>query len=313
MQVWKGTEPGGQIIQGGVVTIGNFDGLHRGHQTLLKRALAHTSPRIVLTFDPHPMQIVAPERSLRRLFPREDLEEQLPKYDVDVLRIIQFTREFSRLPAREFLEKHVFEPFHPKALVAGYDFAFGSDREGTLEVLEDWCAEKEIELDVVPPLSESGDTVSSSRLRGLLGEGDVAQVSRLLGRYFYLRGEVVHGDGRGAGIGFATLNMKVENETLPALGVYVTRTIHQGKRYRSVTNVGMNPTFMTGGEIVKVETHLLDENPDWYGQKIDVEFMGRLRGEKKFADVEDLKRQIAKDVRKAREVLDKADEKMDRN
>jgi FAD synthase len=143
-----------------------------------------------LTFDPHPLLVVAPGRGLRLLFPREDLAEQLPAYGVDILQILPFTHEFSRLPALEFLNRFILEPFHPRAMVAGYDFAFGSDREGTLEVLEGWAEEHGIELDIVPPLAEQGDVVSSRRLRDRLGSGDVAQASRLLGRYFYLRGEM---------------------------------------------------------------------------------------------------------------------------
>lgn len=301
MQVWSTVPLNSSAFQGGVVSIGNFDGLHLGHQALLGQAQALPGPRTVLTFDPHPVQVLFPERQLKRLFPREDLIERLPDYGVDLLVVLKFTKEFAALSAREFLESYV-RPLAPRHIVAGYDFGFGHDREGSLAFLSSWAESEGIEVHVVEAKLEGGEVVGSRRLRRLLSEGRVAEMPGLLGRRFYLRGEVVSGAGRGAGIGVPTMNLKVENEMVPMIGVYATRTIGDGRSYPSVTNVGVNPTFESDNR-VRVETHVLDETLNWRGRKIDVEFVARLRDEKKFANVEDLKKQIQADILEARHVL----------
>jgi riboflavin kinase/FMN adenylyltransferase len=302
MQVWKSLEPLEQKFHDGVVTIGNFDGLHLGHQSLLNRAREVSGPRIVITFDPHPMQVLRPERDLKRLFPREDLIEQLPGYGVDLLLIIPFTREFAALPAKVFLDTYIADWFHPKHIVAGYDFTFGNSREGTLEMLREWSAAKGIHLDVLPPLRMGGEVVSSRRIRDLIMKGDVHGAHLLLGRPFYLRGEVIAGAGRGATIGMPTLNQLVINETLPPKGVFASRTVAEGKTYPSVTNIGTNPTFENGNAI-KVETHILDARVELRGKSVDVQLLERLRDEKKFSSIEDLKKQIQSDILKARAIL----------
>jgi riboflavin kinase / FMN adenylyltransferase len=301
MQVWKSLEPNSQNFQRGVVTVGNFDGLHLGHQSLLRRAASVTGPKIVITFDPHPMQILRPERQLKRLFPREDLIEQLPRYGVDLLVILPFTHEFAALPARDFLNQFV-AVFHHTDVVAGYDFTFGNGREGTLDFLREWCTAAGIQIDVLAPLRMSGEVVSSRRIRDMILHGDVHSAQLLLGRPFYLRGEVVSGAGRGVQLGFPTLNQHVCNETLPAKGVYATRVRCAGVTYPSVTNVGTNPTF-ENGEQLKFETHVLDQEVEWHGKTIDVELVERLRDEKKFSGIEDLKKQIQTDILKAKAIV----------
>lgn len=304
MQLWRTLVKGEQKFQGGVLTIGNFDGLHLGHQTLLKKMGGFAGPKVVITFDPHPVQVLKPERALKRLFPREDLQEQLPHYGIDLLLILKFDLNFAHQVPENFLNRYVGEPFQPKQIVTGYDFAFGSGRSGNLDLLRSWAASHEIGVDVMPPLECAGSAVSSRRIRGLVLEGDVKQVAVLLGRPFYLRGMVGTGAGRGAGIGFPTINQKVENETLPKGGVYATRTRCEGKSFASVTNIGTNPTFESGTGI-KVETHVLDQIVNWRGKPIDVELIERIRDEKKFSGVEDLKKQIQADILKARMILAK--------
>jgi riboflavin kinase/FMN adenylyltransferase len=289
-------------VFGGVLTIGNYDGLHLGHQSLLKTMQALPGPRTVITFEPHPLQVLQPQRHLKRVFPREDLSEHLPDFDVDWLIVLPFDRAFAAVPAREFLERYVGEPFRPRHIVAGYDFAFGNGREGTLDMLKSWAAARAVEVHVVPPLRIGGEIVSSRRIRDLVMKGDVHGAALLLGRPYYVRGEVIAGAGRGAQIGVPTLNQKPINETLPAIGVYVSRTHADGRIYGSVTNVGTNPTFENGHD-VKIETHVLDITADWRGKVIDVELIERLRDEKKFAGVEELKKQIGSDITKARAIL----------
>ena len=302
MQVWTSLENKEQNFHHGVVTIGNFDGIHLGHQTLLNQALTVRGPRLVITFDPHPMQVLRPERELKLLFPREDLIEQLPLYGVDLLLILPFNREFAALPARTFLNTYIAEAFYPENIVAGYDFTFGSGREGTLDMLRDWTKHAGIKLETMPPLRMSGEVVSSRRIRDLILKGDVHSASLLLGRPFYLRGEVIAGAGRGVSIGYPTLNQRVVNETVPPSGVYVSRTMAAGVIYPSLTNIGTNPTFETG-TVVKVETHILDQTVELRGKSIDVQLLERLREEKKFSGIEDLKKQILSDILKAKAIL----------
>jgi len=294
-------ESGAKKFQGGVIVIGNFDGLHLGHQALLGAAAEHPSPRIVITFDPHPVQVLRPEQGLTRLFPRQDLEERLPDYGVDLLMILPFTREFAQLGPDEFLNSYL-KPFAPKLVVAGYDFAFGKDRKGSHERLRAWAQENKARLKTVPALEQGGAIVSSRRLRELVQQGLVAQARTLLGRPFYLRGPVVAGAGRGVKLGFPTLNQSVQNETLPAIGVYATTTVWRKKRYPSISNIGWNPTFGDAVK-VKVETHILSGPIKVGGESIDVELVDYIRPEKKFGSPAELVEQIALDIAKARELL----------
>lgn len=309
MQVW--TEKQIKAVpEGGTVTIGNFDGLHLGHQELLKRAQGFAGPKIVITFDPHPIQVLFPERGLKRIFPREDLVEQLPRFGVDILLILKFDRTFAGLDAESFLDRYVGKPFKPRHIVAGYDFSFGKGREGTIAGIQDWAQRQRPvpNVTVVDAFKTAGEIVSSRRVRDLITNGKVREAALLLGRPFYLRGIVISGAGRGATqVGFATLNQKVENETLPKHGVYATRTkIGSGKSLPSVTNIGVNPTFLKAGDgsPIKVETHVLSGEVQARGQKIDVEFIEYIRPEMQFSSVEDLKKQIQNDILKAKAILE---------
>lgn len=310
MQVWRRLEPPAQSFQGGAVTIGNFDGCHLGHQALIRTAKAAGGPVVVvITFDPHPVKVLKPELPFKRIFPRADLEEQLPKYGVDLLVILPFTKELARTKAEEFWCDYVVTPFRPKHVVEGPDFAFGHSREGTLDFLNKWCAGNGVQLHTVTAQTVGGEQVSSRSIRELIQKGEVAAVIPRLGRPFYLRGEVGSGAGRGAGIGIPTLNFKPVNEITPAQGVYATFTKRAGKRFRSVTNIGVNPTF-GGNEGVKIETHVLGGPFEARGETVDVEFIASLRPEMKFASIEDLKKQIKDDILKAGDILEKY-EKMD--
>jgi riboflavin kinase/FMN adenylyltransferase len=300
MQVWNDLKHQGQKLQGASVTIGNFDGLHVGHQTLLAALKQGPAPRVVITFDPHPIQILYPDRALKRLLPRQDLVEQLPKYDIDVLWTIPFSTEFAKLTATDFLHRFVAEPFAPKYVVAGYDFGFGKGREGQLDTLRAWCSAQGCQLNVVSAQQVQQVTVSSRLLRELLAKGDVEQVQLYLRRPFYLRGAVIKGEGRGRLIGVPTLNQKVENETLPAAGVYITQVLCKGTLYPAVTNIGINPTFHAEGA-VKVESHLLVPCSLTTGDRLDVQLIKYLRPEQRFASVEDLKNQIGSDILKAKQ------------
>jgi riboflavin kinase / FMN adenylyltransferase len=277
MQTWMGLEAIAKDFQGGALIIGNFDGLHFGHQALLKKARDLAKPVILMTFDPHPLQVLRPDRPHTRIFPRSDLMERLPLFGVDLLMILPFTKDLASLSAEDFLEKYVSIPFAPKHLVAGHDFALGKNREGSLEFLRSWGARHACELHVVAPLTGDGEIYSSRLIRELIRAGEVERASEKLGRYFYLKGEVGSGAGRGSGIGVPTMNLSAIKETTPAHG---------------------------GAEGLKIETHILEASIEARGLTVVVEFVKRLRPEMKFASIEDLKKQIKDDILNAHEALD---------
>lgn len=307
MQVWNGIHNRPAIQRDSVVTLGNFDGLHYGHQQLLnrvvERAEALKALKVVMTFDPHPVQVLYPERGLKRLFPKDDLSEQLSLRGFDELILEPFSREFSQLKPEIFFVDHLFKPLHLKALVVGHDFSFGINRSGNLEKLEELCATHKVQLDVVQPFAKEGAVISSSRIRKALGVGDVEQAQQLLGRPFYLQGLVEKGDQRGRTLGFPTANISPENEMVPQNGVYLSRVTVQNKAYMALTNIGINPTFDSSITRPRVESFLLDFQGDIYGLKIKVEFLKFWRAEKKFSGAAALVEQIGQDVDWARTQL----------
>lgn len=293
--------------EGTALTIGNFDGLHVGHRALVSKILEASKgsslKSLVVTFHPHPMQVLYPEKGLKRLFDLKDTFEELKALGLDGLFAIPFSREFSQLSPQEFFFKYVFKPLNPKFLVVGHDFNFGADRKGSFETLRQLAESHGVKVEKIAPITVGEGPVSSSRLRSLLAQGDVASMQMLLGRVFYIRGVVEKGYARGRQLGFPTANLRSFSESLPASGVYITRVWVGGKAHWAVTNVGVNPTFKGGSEFspVKVESHLLNFAGDLYGVELKIEFHQHLRNEKKFQSVEDLRTQIEKDVDEARE------------
>jgi riboflavin kinase/FMN adenylyltransferase len=297
--------------QKSAVSIGNFDGLHRGHRVLIRQLLDVSQklgvPPVVFTFHPHPLKVIAPQRDLRRLFLVDDLVEQLEKEGVEALVLQPFSREFSQVEPEQFLFKYLLQPLAPRAIVVGHDFGFGAKRSGTVSTLEMFCQQYEIELNVIAPVSFDNETVSSSRIRSEIATGNIEKVSDLLGREFYIKGVVEHGDGRGAKIGFPTANVRLYSETLPKAGVYITSTLVDGKMEPSVTNIGKNPTFLEQRtkSPKRVESHLLNFNRQIYGHEVRVVFHKFLRDEQKFESVEALISQVGKDAVVAREFHDR--------
>lgn len=299
MRIWDDLSQDSKIFQGGVVTLGNFDGLHLGHQALIKAVAAEPGPRVVMTFHPHPVTVLRPEVPFKRLLPAADLAEVLPQYPIDLLLRIPFTLSLAKLSPEEFFEQKILKPFRPTVVVAGYDFALGNERRGDLKWLEAFAKEKGLRVRHVPAVMDGGSPISSRRLREVIERGDVQTAEKWLGRAFYIRGSVVKGAGRGRGLGLPTLNIPIQGETAPAPGVYVTRTKWRDQLFPSVTNIGTAPTF-SGATEPRIETHILDQTLDLYGQTVDVRFHRRLRDEMKFSDVESLKKQIERDILEAR-------------
>lgn len=286
---------------GPAVAIGNFDGVHAGHRAVLaeldRLATDLGAPRAVLTFDPAPTAVLAPQRHQPRILTRQDRVQRLHDAGASIVIVEPFTREFAEQEAAWFANTLLRGRLHAAGVVVGYDFRFGRGRGGDAAALQRLLPE--IPVIAVPPHLDEGEPVSSSRVRRLVASGDVEGATRLLGRPHVLHGQVVHGDHRGQTIGFPTANLQSRVELVPAYGVYVVRaTLASGRSLTGVTNVGMRPTF--DGQELRIEVHLLDFSGDLYGQELRIELLHRLRGEQRFADVGALVAQIQADVSAAR-------------
>lgn len=305
MQIFQGVEQLPSEWGASVVSIGNFDGVHLGHQKLLRQAVQEgkqlSLPVVVFTFYPHPVSVLYPERKIQRLFDSRDQREQLDRIGITYLVEQEFTHNFAKLSAADFVQFYLIDKLNVKTLVVGYDFSFGSNRQGDIAFLENICQQKNVKLVVVQAHEEGHVIVSSSKIRDELKQGDLSKVHALLGRNYYLRGIVHHGDARGRTIGVPTANMTPTVDFVARRGVYITQTHYKNRTYPSITNIGFNPTFH--GEAnppVKTETHLFDFNEDIYGQEIQVDLLEYLRDEKKFSGVKELVEQIQADIQVAK-------------
>lgn len=294
-----------------VVTIGNFDGVHLGHQAIIREAIEQAKSlggeSIAFTFRPHPQAALRPDQATELICTYDEKVEKLKRTGIDWIIEEPFSREFSSTPPQDFFKKTVIEKLGARNLVVGYDFAFGKGREGSLDRLKEWCDQSHVSLTVVQPQSHQGTTVSSSKIRAALRSGQIEQAAQLLGEPFFYRGVVTKGDQRGRLLGFPTANQKLyrsQQKIILPYGVYATRALIDGKSFPSVTNVGVRPTFVArhSGEEppVLVETHLLDTQIDLYGMALEVHFWSKIRDERKFDGMESLKAQIEKDCAQVR-------------
>ena len=286
--------------RGSVLAIGNFDGVHLGHQAILhavvERANKWNAVSTVLTFDPSPRKVLKPESAPLRISTNTQRMEWFGMLGLEAAVVLPFTMDLSRLSPEEFVQKFLVGDLQVRAVLVGENFRFGHKQAGDVFLLRELGAKHRFEVVVVPPVAYRGEIVSSTVIRREIAAGNVTHAARLLGRPFVLTGEVVSGTGTGRKFTFPTLNLNAEQELLPGKGVYVTRTKLAGhaRSLRSVTNVGMRPTFNGSG--LTVETHLLDFSVDIAPQRIEVRFWKRLREEKKFSGPEELRAQIARDI-----------------
>jgi riboflavin kinase/FMN adenylyltransferase len=292
-----------------VLAIGNFDGIHLGHQAILRatveRAHALSAVSTVLTFDPSPRKVLRPESAPLRL---STIAQRLGWFNalgIEAAVIMPFTLELSRLSPEEFVEQILVRDLQVKAVLVGENFHFGHKQAGNVKLLNELGARNGFEVVIIPPVECHGEVVSSTIIRREVAEGDVSHAGRLLGRPFALTGEVVTGTGTGRKFTFPTLNLAAEQELLPARGVYITRTVLEGETcsHRSVTNIGVRPTF--NGSSLSVETHLLNFQPETTPKRIEVRFWERLREEKKFGGPEELRAQIAHDISAANQFFNR--------
>lgn len=299
--------PGIPRDRGTVATVGTFDGVHRGHWTVLReireRADATDRRSVLVTFDPHPLRIVRPEHAPLMLTTPVEKKEILAESGLDYAVFISFTEALSRYEPRRFVEEILVERLRVEELVIGYDHGFGRDREGDPETLHAIGVELGFTVDVVPPVSVGDAAVSSSRIRETLLQGQVADVIESLGRPYSIRGIVVRGEGRGKGLGFPTANLGLmeRDKLVPPEGIYAVRGVLKDGSYAGALHMGPRPTFK--GSPPSVELHLLDFDRDIYGEEVRVDFIKRLRGIAPFAGVDALLEQIRKDVDQAREIV----------
>lgn len=294
--------------QGTCVTIGNFDGVHMGHRALIQRTCQkalHTGlPCTVLTFWPHPLRVLAGKHAPPLLTSRVQRTRLLEHLGVQVCLELPFDRPLAALTPEEFVQQ-VLAPLQTRQLVVGYDFSLGKGRVGTAEVLNHLGQHYGFEVEQLAPVILQDAVVSSTRIRDLIRQGEVWEARTLLGRFHSISGTVLHGHGRGEGLGFPTANLSASDVLLPRPGVYATWVNVQGVPHAAVTNVGYNPTF--DGDKISVESFLLDTRIDLYGQEIKVSFVLHLRDEIRFPDVASLCARIEQDVALARQVLNQAE------
>lgn len=293
---------------GAWLTIGAYDGVHIGHQTILKQltAGAHEAgaPAVLLTFHPHPRQVLRGPRHAFYLTGPNEKVKLVAELGLDAMITHPFTVHTAQTPARAFVEL-IHKHLGLKQLWVGSDFALGHNREGDVPALRAFGKELGFKVHVVSPVEQGGAIISSSRIRGLLAAGDVPEAGKLLGRPYRLTGKVAPGAGRGHGLGIPTANLvPAERRVVPAAGVYAGWAHFQGRRWIAVTNIGVRPTFQDQLEAPVVETHLLDyDGEDFYEQKLHLDFVARLRAEKRFSGVDELLAQIRLDIEQARKLL----------
>lgn len=288
------------------LTVGVFDGVHRGHQEIIRRvtAGAHASqaPAVVLTFDPHPASVLG-GREIKCLTLPDERAELLGQLGVDVVITEPFTHQLSSVTAHDFMAR-LKRRLGLQYLLIGYDFALGKGREGNSTRLTEIGSELGYSVEVVPAVSDESGVISSTEIRKLIEVGNVVEAARLLGHFYSLQGPVIHGDGRGRTLDVPTANIAYSSrKMIPANGIYACWAYLDGQKYQAAINIGINPTFTPEKETPNVEAHLLDFRRELYGENLRLEFVARLRDEMRFSSVEPLLKQIWEDVRRTREIL----------
>lgn len=288
-----------------ILTLGNFDGLHLGHQELvrmiIRRARETGALSMVVTFRPHPLKILAPEKCPPLISIYEEKIKLFERLGIDVLVKIPFTLEFSAMPPEDFVRDVLCGTLGAKEIFVGYNYRFGKRREGDIRTLRSLGEKYGFTVREIEQIAFGGEVISSTKIRTLLREGDVEHAAKLLGRTYAITGIVVKGDGRGKGLGFPTANIAPKHSIIPADGVYAVRLVVREKVYDGIANIGMRPTF--NKKVLAIEVHVFDFNEDIYGEDISLYFIRKIREEKKFKGAEALVTQIKSDIETAKEIL----------
>lgn len=292
-------------LENPVITIGNFDGVHLGHREIFRRlkksARELDGVSVVVTFAPHPLRVVKSTNDLKLINTLEEKITLIETSGVDYLIIIPFDLEFAAIPPVEFIEKILVKKIGMKKIIIGYDYAFGRNREGNFQMLSSYGKTFSYEVEELSPISSGERVYSSTLIRKMVDNGEVSNVVKFLGRHFSLGGKVVHGANRGKGLGFPTANISTDKELIPAEGVYAVKVKINDRLYDGACNIGKNPTF--GFNDVSIEVYIFEFDAELYDQELRIYFIQRLRGEVKFATVDELKQAIEADVTECRRIL----------
>ncbi|MBL0226291.1 MAG: bifunctional riboflavin kinase/FAD synthetase [Geobacteraceae bacterium] len=306
MRVVTGRDIAQGIIHDSAVTIGNFDGVHRGHREIFRHLVSCAAQRklqsVVVTFEPHPLKVLSAEAPPPMITTFDQKVSLIASSGVDALVVVPFTEEFSRMTADDFVRDILCVSLGMRHIIIGHDYAFGKGRAGNYLTLERIAAEKGFTLEDMDPVGGEGLIYSSSLARRLIASGDMEAASEVLGRYHLITGTVVHGRDIGRSIGFPTANISTHNELLPPDGVYAVMVSIAGRSLKGSCSIGLNPTFDGGKR--SIEVFMLDFSDQIYGREITVCFVQKMRDIKKFADVSELVVAITRDVRFSRDILD---------
>jgi riboflavin kinase/FMN adenylyltransferase len=305
MRIVRGLESYPPDAPGAAVALGTFDGIHLAHRAILAAAVAQARASrlhaVACTFDPHPAEVLHPGQAPAPISTLAERLELLAETGVDATVVLDFTAELAVMEPEAFVKDVLLERLHAHDVVVGYNHTFGRGARGNARLLQELAGQLGFRAHVVPPLMLDGVPVSSSEIRTALRAGDVERARRYLGRSYSIAGQVVQGAGRGRGLGFPTANVKPDRGVLVAPGVYACRVLFEGGSHAAVVNIGMRPTF--GETTLVIEAHLLDFSGSLYGRQLRVEFVSRIREERRFAGPEALREQISRDIAAARERL----------
>jgi riboflavin kinase/FMN adenylyltransferase len=309
MEIIKGIGNLKRLFRNPVVTLGNFDGVHLGHQKIFKRVMEEASKihgeGVVITFEPHPLKVLAPEKFLPLLTPFRKKMMLIEKSGIETILCIKFSLAFSEISPSEFIKTILVEKTKVKKVVIGYNYHFGKGQKGDAQTLKDSGKVFDFEVEVVEPLKVGQTIVSSSKIRDLIQRGGVEEASKLLGRDYPIIGKVVEGAKRGQTLGFPTANLEISDGLYPKAGVYAVEVVWHPQRFNGLANIGLNPTFSPQRgekeERFSLEVHILNFNQEIYGEEIEVHFKKRIRDEVRFESPSLLIEQIKKDIQYANE------------
>jgi riboflavin kinase/FMN adenylyltransferase len=305
MEVIKGFEKFESFSSDSILAIGNFDGIHLGHQKILQlleeKAKKHALPSLVLTFSPHPEKILG-GKIVKMIQTLDQRVREIEKFGIEAVLVVPFDEKFSSLSGQDFIRQIVVNTLKAKEVIVGENFRFGKNREGDISLLRQSAARFNFQVHSIPPVVKDGMAVSSSLIRSSLQEGKIEIANDLLGRLYEIEGSVIKGKARGKALGFPTANIETENEIIPP-GVFISTAWIDSKSFPSLTNVGNRPTFHQNETII--ESFIINLNKNLYGEKIRVNFIKKIRDEMKFKTPNDLSQQIKKDLEKAKDYFSK--------
>ena len=293
-----------------LVTLGTFDGIHLGHkeiiETVVKKASDSDSRSFLITFDPHPRKIVSSDNRIKLLCTLDEKLDIVKSFGMQNVFVVNFTREFSQQSPEEFIQKYIIDGIGVKEIVIGYDHHFGKGRGGNVETLLELGKEKGFDVTPIGEFKSGNETVSSTKIRNAIVNGDCIKATEMLGRYYSFSGVVVHGDNRGKELGYPTANLKVKDEDklLPAIGIYAVECVIEGKKYYGLLSIGTRPTFYSEGSLVP-EIYLFDFNQNIYDKIVTVNLVEKIRDEQKFSSADELIAQMNKDKKAGQEILTK--------